>query len=66
MEFVTVAMIVLMALMKDKISVVSSPNSGWTQKWFILSLGSGTKGEGECSYDANKTTKLRYFLSVCS
>ena len=31
MESVMVEMIVLTALMKDKIFVVSSPNSGWTQ-----------------------------------
>ena len=43
MESVMVEMIVLTALMKDKIFVVSSPNSGWTPKLFFLSLGRGAK-----------------------
>ena len=43
MVSVMVEMIVLTALMKDKIFVVSSPNSGWTPKLFFLSLGRGAK-----------------------
>ena len=46
MESVMVEMVVLTALMKDKIFVVSSPNPGWTQKLFFLSLGIGGLIEG--------------------
>ena len=46
MESVMVEMIVLTALMKDKIFVVSSANSGWTPKLFFLSLGRGAEEGG--------------------
>ena len=39
MESVMVEMIVLTALMKDKIFVVSGQNSGWTQCLLFLTLG---------------------------